>query len=39
MGGEINWAALPVLLEMFGIADADTERILLQLITLRDREK
>jgi len=36
MGG-IDWVALPIVCEMYGITDI--ERFILQLITIRDRKK
>lgn len=34
MGGSIDWAALPVVIEMLGITDA--ERLLVELFAIRD---
>lgn len=36
MGGEINWQALFVLVEMLGIEDPET--LIYQLIQIRDRQ-
>lgn len=37
MGGEINWQALDFICELLGITDV--ERLIVQLITIRDRPK
>jgi hypothetical protein len=37
MGGEIDWAALDFICELFGVVDVD--RFIVQLVTLRDRPK
>lgn len=37
MGGEINWAALPVVAELFGIEDI--EPFLMQLVAIRDWQR
>jgi hypothetical protein len=34
MGGEIDWAALPVIAEMFGIDDV--EELIVQLVEIRE---
>jgi hypothetical protein len=36
MGGRIDYAALPVLCEMFGVTDVET--LLIQLVAIRDFE-
>lgn len=36
MGGVIDWQALPVLIEMYGIEDVET--LLRQLITIRNHQ-
>jgi hypothetical protein len=37
MGGEINWAALDFVCELFGIVDV--EKLITHLIAIRDRPK
>ena len=37
MGGEINWSALEIICELLGIVDV--ERLIVQLIAIRDRDK
>ena len=37
MGGEINWTALDFVCELLGITDV--ERLLAQLVTIRDKDK
>ena len=37
MGGEVNWTALPVIAEMFGITDV--ECFLARLTALRDHQQ
>lgn len=37
MGGEIHWSALDVICELLGIVDV--ERLIVQLVTIRDKPK
>jgi hypothetical protein len=37
MGGEINWAAMDTICELLGITDV--ERLLVQLVAIRDKDK
>jgi hypothetical protein len=37
MGGEIEWSALPVVVELLGVADVEV--LIAQLVTIRDHHK
>ncbi len=37
MGGEINWTAMDPICELLGIVDV--ERLLMQLVAIRDKDK
>lgn len=37
MGGEIHWSALDLICELLGIIDV--ERLIVQLVTIRDKQK
>lgn len=37
MGGEIQWSALDLICELLGIIDV--ERLIVQLVTIRDKQK
>jgi len=37
MGGRLDWAALPVIVELLGIVDVDI--LIIQLVALRDRPR